>query len=142
MLTIVGNCAKDPELRYAPSGVAVAQFTVASTPREKNRETDQYEDGTTLWVRVTCFRQMAENVVESLTKGSRVVVSGRLKREVWTDKENNEREMLTILADEVGASLRFASAKINKAGRSKEEPKPVDDPWASTKPMDDTDPPF
>lgn len=146
LLTIVGNLTKDPELRYAPSGVAVAQFTVASTPRDKNRETGEYEDGTTLFVRVTCFRNMAENVVETLVKGTRVVVSGRLKREEWQDTDGNKREMLTVLADEVAPSLRFATATVNRAGRGSDKPKrtePIDDPWASSGPVDgDSDAPF
>lgn len=144
-VTIVGNVAGEPELRFAPSGVAVARFTVANTPREKSRATGEYEDGETMWVRVTAFKQLAENVAESLTKGSRVVVTGRLKQESWEDKEGQKRTSLVLLADEIGASLRWATAKINKATRGSETPRtshsaPETDPWASA-PAEE-EPPF
>lgn len=145
VVTIIGNVAGEPELRFAPSGVAVARFTVANTPREKNRQTGEYEDGETMWVRVTAFKQMAENAVESLTKGSRVVVTGRLKQESWEDKQGEKRTSLVLLADEIGASLRWATAKIAKASRASEAPRtshtvPEEDPWASS--PDDSEPPF
>jgi single-strand DNA-binding protein len=143
-LTVVGNVTRDPELRYAPSGVAVCTFNLANTPRNKN-QAGEYEDGTTLWLRVTCFRTMAENVTESIYKGARVMVQGRLKREVWEDKEGNERESLVLVADEIAPSLRWATADVKKATRGSEAPKrrreePVEDPWALPEPTEE--PPF
>lgn len=148
VLTAYGNITRVPELRYSPAGVAVTTFNMASTPREKNRDTDRYEDGVTLWLKVTCFRAMAENVAESLKKGSRVVVTGKLKREEWEDKEGNKRDSLVLLADEVGASLKFGTVDVKKVDRGSEnapKARPAEDPWATSGPVEDGEdgePPF
>lgn len=142
-ITITGNVAGDPDLRYSPNGVAVCGFTVASTPREKDRQTDKWVDKETLWVRVTAFRDDAVNAAESLVKGSRVVVTGRLSQETWQDKEGQKRTTMKLIADEIGASLKWATVSIHKPERGSDRPpatKPDDDPWASAPPEDE--PPF
>jgi single-strand DNA-binding protein len=143
-ITVTGNVAGDVQLRYSPAGVAVAQWTVASTPRDKNRDTGKYEDAETLWVRCTAFRSDAEHAAESLMKGTRCIVSGKLRQETWTDKEGKERTTLKLLVDEVGASIKWADVTIRKPERGSEtakRPGPVDDdPWAAAPPEDE--PPF
>lgn len=140
VITIVGNAASDPELRFLPSGVAVANLTVAATPRAKNKQTDEWEDGETLWIRCACFRQMAESVAESITKGTRVLVTGRLKQRSYEAKDGSKRTSLELDVDEVGPSLRYATARVSKAGRSGGSA-PADDPWGSA-PAGSDSPPF
>ena len=116
-ITVVGNLVADPELRFIPSGAAVANFRIASTPRTFNRETNQWEDGEALFLTCNCWRQMAENVAETLTKGMRVIVNGRLKQRSYQDKEGNQRTVFEVEVDEVGPSLRYASASVSRNPR-------------------------
>lgn len=117
-ITVIGNLTQDPELRFTPSGAAVANFTVASTPRYMDRQTNEWKDGETLFMRCSVWRDAAENVAESLTRGARVVVSGRLKSRSWDDKETGQkRTTMELEVDEVGPSLRYATAKVNKTQR-------------------------
>ena len=119
VLTIVGNLTGDPELRFTPSGAAVANFTVASTPRTFDRQTSEWKDGETLFMRCSIWREAAENVAESLHRGTRVVVTGRLISRSWDDKETGQkRTVMEMQVDEVGPSLRWATAKITKGQRS------------------------
>lgn len=117
-ITVIGNLTQDPELRFTPSGAAVANFTVASTPRYMDRQTNEWKDGETLFMRCSVWREAAENVAESLTRGARVIVSGRLKSRSWDDKETGQkRTTMELEVDEVGPSLRYATAKVNKTQR-------------------------
>ena len=116
-ITVVGNLTADPELRFTPSGAAVANFTVASTPRIFDRQTNEYKDGETLLMRCSIWREAAENVAESLTRGARVVVTGRLVSRSWDTPEGEKRTVMEMQADEIGPSLRFATAKVTKAQR-------------------------
>ena len=116
-ITVVGNVVADPELRFTPSGAAVANFRVASTPRVFNRDSGQYEDGEALFLTCNVWRQAAENVAETLTKGMRVIVNGRLKQRSYQTKEGENRTVFEIEVDEVGPSLKFASAQVNRNPR-------------------------
>ena len=116
-ITVVGNLVADPELRFIPSGAAVANFRIASTPRTFNRETNQWEDGEALFLTCNCWRQMAENVAESLTKGMRVVVTGKLRQRSYQTKEGENRTVFEIEVDEVGPSLKYASASVTRNPR-------------------------
>lgn len=111
-ITIVGNLVADPELRFTPSGAAVATFTVASTPRRMNPENNQWEDGDALFMRCNLWRQPAENVAESLTKGLRVIVAGRLKQRQFETREGEKRSVMELEVDEIGPSLKYATAKV------------------------------
>src|SRR6185503_14610985 len=113
-ITIVGNLTADPELRFTPSGAAVANFTVASTPRAFDRQSNEWKDGETLFMRCSVWRDAAENVAESLNRGTRVIVSGRLKSRSYETKEGEKRTVVEMEVDEVGPSLRYASAKVTK----------------------------
>jgi single-strand DNA-binding protein len=117
ILTVVGNLTADPELRFTPSGAAVANFTVASTPRTFDRQTNEWKDGEALFLRCNIWRQAAENVAESLTRGARVVVTGRLKQRSFETKEGEKRTVVELEVDEIGPSLRYATAKVNKVSR-------------------------
>lgn len=116
-ITVVGNLVADPELRFIPSGAAVANFRIASTPRSFNRETNQFEDGEALFLTCNCWRQMAENVAESLTKGMRVVVTGKLRQRSYQTKDGENRTVFEVEVDEVGPSLRYATASVNRNPR-------------------------
>lgn len=116
-LTIIGNLTSDPELRFTPSGAAVANFTVASTPRTFDRQSNEWKDGETLFMRCSIWRDAAENVAESLVRGTRVVLSGRLKSRSYETKEGEKRTVIELEVDEVGPSLRYASAKVTKSQR-------------------------
>ncbi len=118
VITVVGNITDDPELRFTPSGAAVANFTVASTPRTLNKQTNEWEDGEAMFLRCSIWRQAAENVAESLQKGTRVIVNGRMRARSWEDREGNKRTSFEIDVDEIGPSLKFATAKVVRAGRS------------------------
>lgn len=136
-LTVVGNLTSDPELRFTPSGAAVANFTVVSTPRMLNKQTQEWEDGDPLFLRCNIWRQAAENVTESLFKGSRVIVQGRLKQRSYETKEGEKRTVIELEVDEIGPSLKWASAKVNKVERSgggqqQRSAATNDDPWGST----------
>jgi single-strand DNA-binding protein len=141
-ITLVGNLTNDPELRFTPNGAAVAKFTVASTPRYMDRNTNEWKDGDTLFLNCQIWRQAAENVAESLTRGMRVIVSGRLKQRSYETKEGEKRTVYEVEVDEVGPSLRNATAKVTKlsrgaagGGSSFTAAEASDDPWASTTPV-------
>ena len=116
-ITVVGNLTADPELRFTPSGAAVANFTVASTPRIFDRQSSEWKDGEALFLRCNIWREAAENVAESLTRGSRVIVTGRLKQRSFETREGEKRTVFEVEVDEIGPSLRYATAKVNKASR-------------------------
>jgi single-strand DNA-binding protein len=116
-ITIIGNITNDPELRFTPSGAAVANFTVASTPRNFDRQSNDWKDGETLFMRCSVWRDAAENVAESLQRGTRVIVSGRLRSRSYETKEGEKRTVVEMEVDEVGPSLRYATAKIAKTSR-------------------------
>lgn len=117
-ITVVGNLTADPELRFTPSGAAVANFTVASTPRIYDRQAGEWKDGEALFLRCNIWREAAENVAESLTRGSRVIVQGRLKQRSFETREGEKRTVFEVEVDEIGPSLRYATAKVNKVSRS------------------------
>ena len=117
VITIIGNLTADPELRFTPSGAAVANFTVASTPRQFDRQSNEWKDGETLFMRCSVWRDAAENVAESLARGTRVIVSGRLKSRSYETKEGEKRTVVEMDVDEIGPSLRSATAKVNKTQR-------------------------
>ncbi|MBC3984833.1 single-stranded DNA-binding protein [Streptomyces sp. AC536] len=114
VITVVGNLVDDPELRFTPSGAAVAKFRVASTPRTFDRQTNEWKDGESLFLTCSVWRQAAENVAESLQRGMRVIVQGRLKQRSYEDREGVKRTVYELDVDEVGASLRNATAKVTK----------------------------
>ena len=116
-ITVVGNLVADPELRFTPQGLAVANFRIASTPRTYNRDTNQWEDGEALFLTCNVWRSVAENVAESLTKGMRVIVNGRLKQRSYQNREGENRTVFEVEVDEVGPSLRYASASVNRNPR-------------------------
>jgi len=150
VITVVGNLTGDPELRFTPSGAAVASFTVASTPRTLDKATNEWKDGDALFLRCSIWRQAAENVAESLQKGMRVVVQGRLQQRSYDTKEGEKRTVYEMQVDEVGPSLKYATAKVNKTTRGSGQGggggfggaptggsgggAPADDPWASAAP--------
>jgi single-strand DNA-binding protein len=117
IITVVGNVTDDPELRFTPGGAAVANFTVASTPRTFDKQSNEWKDGDTLFLRCSVWRQAAENVAESLHRGTRVVVQGRLKQRSYETREGEKRTVVELEVDEVGPSLRFATAKVAKTSR-------------------------
>jgi single-strand DNA-binding protein len=155
VITVVGNLTADPELRFTPSGAAVASFTVASTPRTFDRQTNEWKDGEALFLRCSIWRQAAENVAESLQRGTRVVVSGRLKQRSFETREGEKRTVIEMDVDEIGPSLRYATAKVNKTQRGSSGgygssgsggsdaggSTASDDPWSSAGPTTD-EPPF
>jgi single-strand DNA-binding protein len=164
VITVVGNLTDDPELRFTPSGAAVANFTVASTPRVFKRESNSWEDGDTLFMRCSVWRQYAENVAESLVRGTRVVVQGRLKQRSYETREGEKRTVVELEVEEIGPALRYATAKVQRTergggragggqspaggsgqqGPGSSDPwgssTPAADPWASSAPADE--PPF
>src|SRR5690554_1862125 len=118
VITVIGNLTGDPELRFTPAGAAVANFTVASTPRSFDRQANEWKDGDTLFMRCSIWRDAAENVAESLTKGTRVIASGRLVQRSYETREGEKRTVVELQVDEIGPSLRYASAKVTRAQRS------------------------
>ena len=163
VITVVGNLVDDPELRFTPSGAAVAKFRVASTPRTFDRQTNEWKDGESLFLTCSVWRQAAENVAESLQRGTRVIVQGRLKQRSYEDREGVKRTVYELDVDEVGASLKNATAKVTKttgrggqgggsaavsraaaraaaagaaapAAASRAAAAPADDPWATSGP--------
>jgi single-strand DNA-binding protein len=153
LITVVGNLTADPELRFTPSGAAVASFTIASTPRTFDRNSNEWKDGEALFLRCSIWRQAAENVAESLTRGMRVVAQGRLKQRSYETREGEKRTVVEMEVDEVGPSLRYATAKVNRTqrgssgggfgggseggsggGGSAPSAGPSDDPWGSAPP--------
>jgi single-strand DNA-binding protein len=134
-ITVVGNLADDPELRYTQGGIAVCSVRVGSTPRVMNRQTNTWEDGETVWVRCTAWRELAENVAQSLTKGSRVVVSGRLKPpSAYQSAQGEARASLEVEIEEIGPSLRYATASVTRRAREggAATGAVAADPWANT----------
>lgn len=118
IITVVGNLTADPELRYTRSGLAVANFTIASTPRTFDKTANEYVDGDALFLRASCWREFAEHVAGSLTKGSRVIASGRLKQRSYDDREGVKRTAIELEVDEIGPSLRYATAQVTRASSS------------------------
>ena len=157
-ITLIGNLTDDPELRFTPNGAAVANFTVASTPRFLDKATNEWKDGDALFLRCSIWRQAAENVAESLTRGARVIVQGRLKQRSYETKEGEKRTVYEVEVDEIGPSLKYATAKVNKIQRNGGgggfggpsgaggfgggASAPVDDPWAAAGPATSDEPPF
>ncbi|MEU7477064.1 single-stranded DNA-binding protein [Lentzea sp. NPDC042327] len=147
-ITIIGNLTADPELKFTQSGAAVANFTVASTPRTFDRQSGEWKDGEALFMRCSVWQQVAENVAESLTRGARVLVSGRLRQRSYETTEGEKRTVVELQVDEIGPSLRFATATVNKLSRGTgnngfgggQQPSgggagaPADDPWSSAPP--------
>ena len=139
-ITMVGNLTADPELRFLPNGTGMVKFTIASTPRTLDRQSGEWKDGDPLFMNCTAFRDIAENVAESLTKGTRVIVSGRLRLSRWEDKESGEkRSAYGLDVDEIGPSLRFAQAKVTRMNRSSKNDGftpdvPQDDAWSIAAP--------
>jgi single-strand DNA-binding protein len=146
VITVVGNLTDDPELRFTPSGAAVANFTVASTPRNFNKQTNEWEDGEAMFLRCSIWRQAAENVAESLQRGMRVVVQGRLRARTWETREGEKRTSFEVDVEEIGPSLKFATAKVNRVSRgggggysgggqpAQSGGQSADDPWATPAP--------
>lgn len=138
VITLVGNLVDDPELRFTSSGAAVAKFRVASTPRFLDKATNEWKDGESLFLTCNVWRQAAENVAESLQKGMRVILHGRLKQRSYETKEGEKRTVFEVEVDEVGPSLRNATAKVNRASRSGGgfggSSSGQEDPWASAAP--------
>ena len=146
VITVVGNLTADPELRFTPSGAAVASFTIASTPRTFDRNTNEWKDGEALFLRCSIWRQAAENAAESLTRGMRVIASGRLKQRSYETREGEKRTVIELDVEEVGPSLKYASAKVNKTTRGSSSgggfgssgggggASTNDDPWGSAAP--------
>jgi single-strand DNA-binding protein len=144
VITLVGNLVDDPELRFTQSGAAVAKFRLASTPRTFDRQSGEWKDGESLFLTCNVWRQAAENVAESLQRGTRVIVQGRLKQRSYETREGEKRTVYEVEVDEVGPSLRSATAKVNKTARtgggsgggfgSSGSSAPAEDPWASATP--------
>jgi single-strand DNA-binding protein len=142
VITVVGNLVDDPELRFTPSGAAVANFRIASTPRTLDRQTNEWKDGDALFLSCSVWRQAAENVAESLQKGMRVVVQGRLKQRQYETREGEKRTVVELDVDEVGPSLKYATAKVSRTtrqggggGYSGGQSGQSDDPWATPAPQ-------
>ena len=156
VITVVGNLTADPELRFTPSGAAVANFTIASTPRTFDRQTNEWKDGEALFLRCSLWRQAAENVAESLQRGMRVVAQGRLKARSFETREGEKRTVMELDVDEIGPSLKFATAKVARAARGGggggysgggggfdggggygggQQSAPANDPWATPAPQ-------
>jgi single-strand DNA-binding protein len=161
-ITVVGNLTDDPELRFTPSGAAVAKFRVASTPRFMDKQTNEWKDGEPLFLTCNVWRQAAEHVAESLQRGARVIVTGRLRQRSYETREGEKRTVMELEVDEIGPSLRYATAKVQKMARSSGNggfgssggsrggggADLADDPWASAAPAGgssgsfDEEPPF
>jgi single-strand DNA-binding protein len=163
-ITVIGNLTDDPELRFTPSGAAVAKFRIASTPRVLDRQTNEWKDGEPLFLSCNIWRQAAENVAESLQRGTRVIVSGRLRQRSYETREGEKRTVMELEVDEIGPSLKYATAKVQKMQRSSGgggygsgggggnagggSGGGFDDPWASAAPTGggsgtyDEEPPF
>lgn len=141
IITVIGNLTGDPELRFTPSGAAVANFTVASTPRSFDKGSNEWKDGDTLFMNCSIWREAAENVAESLTKGTRVIASGRLVQRSYETREGEKRTVVELQVEEIGPSLKYASAKVTRAQKSggggfqkSAGSVPAEDPWATAGP--------
>lgn len=159
-ITVIGNLTGDPELRFTPQGTAVANFTVASTPRTFDKNTNEWRDGETLFVRCNVWRQPAEHVAESLMKGTRVVVQGNLKARTWETREGEKRTNWELEVEEIGASLKYATVKVTRTERAtaghasmgsggrtggaqaSQDPWANNDPWAAPGSGGGEEPPF
>ncbi|GIF66751.1 single-stranded DNA-binding protein [Asanoa ishikariensis] len=160
-ITVIGNLTDDPELRFTPSGAAVARFRIASTPRHLDRQSNEWRDGEPLFLSCSIWRQAAENAAESLSRGSRVIVTGRLRQRTYETREGNKRTVIELEADEIGPSLRSATATVRKMDRAAghtaagDSQRPTrtaasdDDPWSVASPAgaaghtgSDDEPPF
>ena len=146
VITVVGNLVDDPELRFTPSGAAVANFRIASTPRTFDRQTNEWKDGDALFLSCSVWRQAAENVAESLQRGMRVIVQGRLKQRSYETREGEKRTVIELEVEEVGPALKYATAKVTRTtrqgggggysgGQQSGQSAPVDDPWATPAPQ-------
>ena len=140
VITVVGNLTSDPELRYTQNGLAVANFTIASTPRNFDKATNDWKDGDALFLRASVWREFAEHVAGSLSKGARVIATGRLKQRNYETKEGEKRTSFEIEVDEIGPSLRYATAQVTRTtgggGGSRGQVQGGDEPWAASAPAD------
>jgi single-strand DNA-binding protein len=140
IITVVGNLTSDPELRYTQNGLAVANFTIASTPRNFDRASNDWKDGEALFLRASVWREFAEHVAGSLTKGSRVIATGRLKQRSYETKEGEKRTSIELEVDEIGPSLRYATAQVTRAASSRDSggaprgAQSAEEPWAASAP--------
>ena len=136
VITVVGNLTADPELRYTQNGLAVANFTIASTPRTFDRQANEWKDGEALFLRASVWREFAEHVAGSLTKGSRVIAQGRLKQRSYETKEGEKRTSFELEIDEIGPSLRYATASLTRAQSSgpRGGGQVTEEPWAASAP--------
>lgn len=145
IITVVGNLTADPELRYTQNGLAVANFTIASTPRTFDRASNDWKDGEALFLRASCWREFAEHVAGSLTKGSRVIATGRLKQRSYDDRDGNKRTAIELEVDEIGPSLRYATAQVTRAsgggggGGGRSQVSAAEEPWAASAPAGGAD---
>lgn len=136
-ITVVGNLTADPELRYTQNGLPVANFTIASTPRNFDRQANEWKDGEALFMRASVWREFAEHVAGSLTKGMRVIAKGRLRQRAYQDREGNQRTAIELEVDEIGPSLRYATAQVTRAaaggGQRSQPPQQTgsDEPWST-----------
>jgi single-strand DNA-binding protein len=137
IITVVGNLTADPELRYTQNGLPVANFTIASTPRNFDRAANEWKDGEALFLRASVWREFAEHVAGSLTKGSRVIATGRLKQRSYETREGEKRTSIELEVDEIGPSLRYATAQVTRAaggggnGGGQSRPQVADEPWST-----------
>lgn len=142
-ITLIGNLTADPELRFTPAGAAVANFTVASTPRTFDKQASEWKDGAPMFLNCSVWRQAAENVAESLTKGMRVIVQGRLKSRSYETREGERRTVFEVEVEEVGPALKYATAKVTRSSRDHQPVTPMKssgaDPWAT---QSTDEPPF
>lgn len=136
VITLVGNLVDDPELRYTPNGAAVTKFRIASTPRTFDKQSNQWVDGETLFLTCSVWRQVAENVAESLSKGTRVIVQGRLKQRSYETKEGEKRTVFEVDVEEIGPALKFATATVTRSsgGGGRSSGNTGQDAWASAAP--------
>lgn len=145
VITVIGNLTADPELRFTPAGAAVANFTIASTPRTFDKQAQEWRDGDALFLRCSVWRDAAEHVAESLTRGTRVIAQGRLKQRSFETKEGEKRTVVELEVDEVGPSLRFVDAQVNRTqrggGGQRGGGRQDSDPWATPSGPSD-EPPF
>lgn len=141
-ITIEGNLAQDPEIRFAPNGTPVANFTIASTPRALNRGTGRWEDRSTLWMRCSAWAELAENIGESLTKGAGVIARGDLRQRTYTAKDGSERTSVELTVHNIGPSLKNAQATVKKSERGGQAPvaPAANDPWGGSSRPGDTHP--
>ena len=128
-ITVIGNLTADPELRFTPAGAPVANFTIASTPRTFDKQANDWKEGETLFLRASVWREAAENAAETLTKGTRVVAQGRLKSRSYDTKEGDRRTVIELEVDEIGPSLRYATARVNRTDRRDQPQQPAATQW-------------